>query len=56
MIPDYQGLNYTQNYTFGESETVKKAAFKKRIHDLFARLALYGPVFLVFHDNNQDIK
>lgn len=50
-VPDHR-----YNYSFGESETVKKVAFKKRIHDLFARLALFGPVFLVFHDNNQDIK
>jgi hypothetical protein len=30
--------------------------FKTRIHDLIASLAEYGPVFLTFHDNNQDIK
>jgi len=56
MIPDLQRLDWIQNYAFGESETVKRVAFKERILDLFARLASYGPVFLVFHDNNQDIK
>lgn len=55
-LPSFKGLIQTQNYTFGKSETVKKVVFRERIHDLFARLASYGPVFLVFHDNNQDIK
>lgn len=30
--------------------------FKTRIRDLVAGLAGYGPVFLTFHDNSQDIK
>lgn len=45
-----------QNYTFGTSETIKKAAFKKRIQDLIRSLSEYGPIFLVFHDNSQDVK
>ncbi|KAF9463900.1 hypothetical protein BDZ94DRAFT_1192050 [Collybia nuda] len=44
------------HYNFGKSEIVKKAAFKTRIFDLFKQLSEYGPVFLVFHDNYQDIK
>lgn len=39
-----------------KSEIVKKSMFEKRIRDLIAGLAIYGPVFLVFHDNTQDIK
>ncbi|KDR83650.1 hypothetical protein GALMADRAFT_86044 [Galerina marginata CBS 339.88] len=50
-VPDYR-----YNYTHGESEIVKKAVFKERIHDLIKSLAEYGPIFLVFHDNSQDIK
>lgn len=45
-----------QNYNFGTSEIVKKAVFKTRIHNLIDGLADYGPVFLTFHDNSQDIK
>lgn len=45
-----------QNYNFGTSEIVKKAVFKTRIHNLIDGLADYGPVFLIFHDNSQDIK
>ncbi|TFK43450.1 hypothetical protein BDQ12DRAFT_675007 [Crucibulum laeve] len=44
------------HYNFGESELVKKASFKKRIQTFIASLSEYGPVFLVFHDNSQDIK
>ncbi|PPQ77435.1 hypothetical protein CVT25_011017 [Psilocybe cyanescens] len=50
-VPDYR-----YNYTLGESEIVKRTAFKKRIHDMIGSLSEYGPIFLVFHDNNQDIK
>ncbi|KAF8076494.1 hypothetical protein FPV67DRAFT_1618269 [Lyophyllum atratum] len=44
------------DYGFGESEIIKKAAFKTRVCDFITQLAQYGAVFLVFHDNNQDIK
>ncbi|KAH9482738.1 Good for full DBP5 activity protein 2 [Psilocybe cubensis] len=50
-VPDHR-----YDYTFGTSETVKKALFKKRIQYLVKSLNEYGPVFLVFHDNSQDIK
>ncbi|KAF8974470.1 hypothetical protein BDZ97DRAFT_25748 [Flammula alnicola] len=50
-VPDHR-----YNYTFGESEVVKKAVFKQRIHNLIAKLAEYGSVFLIFHDNTQDVK
>ena len=45
-----------QHYNFGTSEIVKKVVFKSRIQGLITGLADYGPVFLTFHDNNQDIK
>jgi len=45
-----------QHYNFGDSETVKKKEFSERIHQLLAKLRGQGPVFLVFHDNNQDVK
>ena len=35
---------------------MKKSVFERRIRDLIASLAKYGPVYLVFHDNTQDIK
>jgi len=50
-VPDYR-----YKYNFGTSETVKKVVFKTRIHDLISSLVEYGPIFLTFHDNNQDIK
>ncbi|THH19861.1 hypothetical protein EW146_g1404 [Bondarzewia mesenterica] len=45
-----------EHYNFGESEIVNKKEFRKRIHDLFASIASLGPLFLVFHDNSQDVK
>ncbi|KAG5639275.1 hypothetical protein H0H81_004936 [Sphagnurus paluster] len=45
-----------KDYGFGESEIVKKVAFKSRVCDFITQLGKYGAVFLVFHDNNQDIK
>jgi hypothetical protein len=47
-----------QNYNFGKSEDVSKAGFKNRICDLVSGLSgpSRGPLFLVFHDNSQDIK
>ncbi|KAJ2936704.1 hypothetical protein H1R20_g387, partial [Candolleomyces eurysporus] len=51
------GLNHAQkNYRFGQTERVKKKDLKTRVADLFSILEGYGTVFLVFHDNSQDIK
>ncbi|KAF8663461.1 hypothetical protein AX16_001031 [Volvariella volvacea WC 439] len=44
------------NYNFGESEIVRKTEFKNKVSSLIADLKKNGPVYLVFHDNNQDIK
>ncbi|KAG6821622.1 hypothetical protein H0H93_000131 [Arthromyces matolae] len=44
------------DYGFGESKLVKKALLSKAINDFIIELGEYGPVFLVFHDNHQDIK
>ncbi|RDB22845.1 putative nucleolar protein C2C4.08 [Hypsizygus marmoreus] len=44
------------DYGFGESQIVKRSSFKTRICALLEQLPQHGPVFLVFHDNNQDIK
>lgn len=45
-----------QNYSFGESETIPKKAFAKRINDMIDTLAKNGPLFLIFHDHGQDVK
>ncbi|TFK23240.1 hypothetical protein FA15DRAFT_670625 [Coprinopsis marcescibilis] len=45
-----------ERYDFGQSETVKRAAFKNKIHALLSNLRQYGLVFLVFHNSSQDIK
>ncbi|RXW15938.1 hypothetical protein EST38_g9916 [Candolleomyces aberdarensis] len=45
-----------ENYRFGQTEKIKKKDLKTRIADLFKVLEGYGLVFLVFHDNSQDIK
>jgi hypothetical protein len=45
-----------QNYNFGTTETIKKMLFGARVRQFVADLAVKGPVFLVFHDNSQDIK
>ncbi|KAG6810871.1 hypothetical protein H0H92_009992 [Tricholoma furcatifolium] len=50
-VPDHR-----YDYGFGESDTVKKAAFPQKVCDLLDELKTYGPVFLVFHDDSQDIK
>lgn len=66
IIETYEGLLfkvqihltifYFQKYNFGQSEYVNKNELKKRIQDLMSDLHKKGPLFLVFHDNNQDIK
>ncbi|EMD40754.1 hypothetical protein CERSUDRAFT_111333 [Gelatoporia subvermispora B] len=43
-------------YNFGKSEDVDKRTFKQRIRDLIAEHCAKGPLFLIFHDNSQDIK
>lgn len=45
-----------QYFAFGTSEEVNKATFKNRIQTLIADLQSAGPLFLVFHDNSQDMK
>jgi len=48
--------NHRDKYNFGQSEYVNKNELKKRIQGLMSDLQKKGPLFLVFHDNNQDIK
>ncbi|EGO01874.1 hypothetical protein SERLA73DRAFT_150940 [Serpula lacrymans var. lacrymans S7.3] len=48
--------NHGEHFKFGESQIVTRADFKQRIQDLISSLSENGPVYLVFHDNNQDIK
>ncbi|KZT12480.1 uncharacterized protein LAESUDRAFT_718741 [Laetiporus sulphureus 93-53] len=43
-------------FGFGESEEVDKKTFRKRILDLIETHRQAGPLFLIFHDNKQDIK
>ena len=53
------GLGLTrcrQFYNFGQSELVDKHEFKRRICELVEQYKKEGPLFLVFHDNSQDIK
>ncbi|KAG6336841.1 hypothetical protein ID866_2237 [Astraeus odoratus] len=44
------------HFVFGKSEEVNRATFKQRIQTLIEELKKSGPVFLIFHDNNQDMK
>jgi len=44
------------DYDFGTSEKVKKGVFPDRVCDLLVKLKAHGPVFLVFHDHNQDVR
>ncbi|KIM90889.1 hypothetical protein PILCRDRAFT_811386 [Piloderma croceum F 1598] len=48
--------NNRERYNFGETEFIDKNQFKKRIQGLISDLTKNGPLYLVFHDNNQDIK
>ncbi|KAG1892368.1 hypothetical protein F4604DRAFT_1565189 [Suillus subluteus] len=48
--------NNREHFSFGDSELVNRATFRTRIQNLVADLQKYGPLFLIFHDNNQDIK
>ncbi|KAG9317407.1 hypothetical protein JVU11DRAFT_1606 [Chiua virens] len=48
--------NHKDRFAFGTSEQVNKATFKSRIQKLITDLQSAGPLFLIFHDNNQDIK
>ena len=45
-----------QFYDFGQSEDVTMKQLKERIHNMIHSMATPGPLFLVFHDNSQDIK
>ncbi|PBK72698.1 hypothetical protein ARMSODRAFT_953098 [Armillaria solidipes] len=44
------------NYNFGESQVISKKQFPEYIEAMIQDLAQYGAIFLVFHDNSQDIK
>ena len=58
--PIYKHINVSdlsnQRYNFGETEFVDKEEFKRKIQALISDLTKKGPLYLVFHDNNQDIK
>ncbi|KAH9999883.1 hypothetical protein BJV77DRAFT_975193 [Russula vinacea] len=43
-------------YHFGQSEDVTMKQLKERIHTMIQSMATPGPLFLVFHDNSQDLK
>jgi hypothetical protein len=46
-----------QAYNFGESEKIPKSMFKSRLEDLItSNQSPTNPLYLVFHDNSQDIK
>ncbi|KAI0068534.1 hypothetical protein BV25DRAFT_1791899 [Artomyces pyxidatus] len=47
---------HRHRYNFGTSEIVSRKEFKTRINDLLDRISTPGPLFLVFHDNSQDVK
>ncbi|TFY50932.1 hypothetical protein EVJ58_g10826 [Rhodofomes roseus] len=51
-----EGDNKREHYNFGKSEDVDKLTFRQRIRDMIAKYREMGPLFLVFHDNNQDVK
>ncbi|KAK0242647.1 hypothetical protein EDD85DRAFT_297073 [Armillaria nabsnona] len=44
------------NYDFGESQVISKKELPEYIEEMIQDLAQYGPIFLVFHDNSQDIR
>ncbi|KAF9043169.1 hypothetical protein BJ165DRAFT_1545287 [Panaeolus papilionaceus] len=60
----YINSQYVKNYdpesryrfNFGSQEIVKYDAFKERIHKMFEDLKQYAPVYLVFHNDSQDLK
>ncbi|OBZ70193.1 Good for full DBP5 activity protein 2 [Grifola frondosa] len=62
IVKEHRGYTNTyvpehrNDYNFGRSEEVNKKAFKQRICDLITKHRNLGPLFLVFHDYNQDIK
>ncbi|KAI0307159.1 hypothetical protein B0F90DRAFT_531079 [Multifurca ochricompacta] len=43
-------------YHYGQSEDVTIKQLKERIHDMIRSMGRLGPLFLVFHDNYQDLK
>jgi hypothetical protein len=45
-----------QFYHYGQSEDVTMKQLKERIHAMIASMRKSGPLFLVFHDNHQDLK
>ncbi|KAF9057652.1 hypothetical protein BJ165DRAFT_1422208 [Panaeolus papilionaceus] len=60
----YKNTQFVKNYNpesryrfhFGTQEIVKLADFKQRIIGMFDNLMQYAPVYLVFHNDSQDLK
>jgi DNA polymerase III epsilon subunit-like protein len=50
-IPEYRKF-----YHFGQSEDVTLKQLRDRIHDMIQSARKPGPLFLVFHDNHEDLK
>ncbi|KAJ3506438.1 hypothetical protein NMY22_g17250 [Coprinellus aureogranulatus] len=50
-VPDWR-----DKYQFGESTTLTRKEFKQRIESLLENLQRSGPVYIIMHDNNQDLK
>ncbi|KAK0191075.1 hypothetical protein F5146DRAFT_1103253 [Armillaria mellea] len=44
------------NYDFGESQVISKKQLPEYIEKMIQDLGQFSPIFLVFHDNSQDIK
>ncbi|KAJ3488380.1 hypothetical protein NLI96_g2905 [Meripilus lineatus] len=55
-LSSLKSLSGYQNYQFGTSFKVDKKQFKANVCELLERYRSDGPVFLVFHDHNQDVK
>ncbi|GJJ07558.1 hypothetical protein Clacol_001760 [Clathrus columnatus] len=45
-----------EHYLFGESKMIKLKDLKQFIRDQITNALIKGPLYLVFHDHNQDIK
>ncbi|KAI0732947.1 hypothetical protein C8Q72DRAFT_73998 [Fomitopsis betulina] len=62
IVREYRGFHQTyvqenrDHYNFGKSEDLDKLTFRQRIRDMISTYRAKGPLFLVFHDNSQDVK
>ncbi|KAI9574729.1 hypothetical protein HD554DRAFT_2010921 [Boletus coccyginus] len=56
FVPDHREARHFSFYLRTFLIIARPATFKNRIQTLVADLQSRGPVFLIFHDNNQDIK